>query len=506
MFKITNGENYSLKAIHGHQQEGGSVLRSAHVGNFNAPTLFLAQEGFPVILHEHIRGDAKIYKPAFVKIGGLEFPITDQIKLPLTHSVVNAEAKERIKSILEGNFQRPAQLHYESLKKLFPNNIQLTSQLFFEQESFFTKALEVLAREYPYLFANFVDKEGNVFNLADKQAGDKQLYIDDNGTEIKINREQVAELTHNYLKQTVEAITGNGSNPEGIVMKSNLYILLSSVCEIYKDRTGTERYRPDRVEVVHFSGAEMVNYLIKNQNQAQDNTKELNNLYETLRRKFGGILPDILDFRLVPTDMIGKIVTDKEITSEEIKELIIYNQRLSEAYASRQKSRGLSAEEIKQRVLSLDEQAIIQRILELYNQISNLPGRIKKKISDTKDMIEDFEVNIKKIIGNLISAEIAVNNIYLESGELDEGILKIRERISKISAEIQKTEHTEVSQFDIIKDNKKIYFPESARELSQRQLQEVWNYSMRESSGELKREKQASENNELHSEFKPKLK
>ena len=70
MFKITNGENYSLKAIHDHQQNGGSVLRSAHVGNFNAPTLFLAQEGFPVILHEHIRGDAKIYKPAFVKIYG----------------------------------------------------------------------------------------------------------------------------------------------------------------------------------------------------------------------------------------------------------------------------------------------------------------------------------------------------------------------------------------------------------------------------------------------------
>ncbi|PIU10930.1 hypothetical protein COT27_00595 [Candidatus Kuenenbacteria bacterium CG08_land_8_20_14_0_20_37_23] len=506
MFKITNGENYSLKAIHDHQQNGGSVLRSAHVGNFNAPTLFLAQEGFPVILHEHIRGDAKIYKPAFLKIGGQELPLTDQTTLPLTHSVINSEAKEKIKSILEGNFQRPAQLHYESLKRLFPSNIQLTSQLFFEQEPFFAKAMEVLAREYPGLFGNFVDKEGNIFNLAKKQGKNEQLYIDDNGTEISINPEQVAEMAHNYLKQTIEAITRNGSNPEGIVMKSNLYLLLSSVCEIYKDRTGTERYRPDRVEVVHFSGAEMMNYLIKNRNHAQDNTKELNNLYETLRREFGSILPDILDFRLVPTDMIGKIVTDTETTSKEVDELFINNQRLSEAYANRQKSRGLSAEEIKQRVLSLDEQAITQRILELYAQIGNLPGRIKKKISDVKDMLEDFEINRKKITGNLISAEIAVNDVYSEGVELDIEIIKIRNRISEISAENQKTEPTEISQFDIIKDNKKIYFPESARELSQRQLQDIWNYSIRESSRELKQEIQTSENNELHSEFKPKLK
>ncbi|MFH1326322.1 MAG: hypothetical protein ABIH48_02540 [Candidatus Falkowbacteria bacterium] len=506
MFKISNGENYSLKAIHDHQQNGGSVLRSAHVGNFNAPTLFLAQEGFPVILHEHIRGDAKIYKPAFLKIGGRELPLTDQTTLPLTHSVINVEAKEKIKSILEGNFQRPAQLHYESLKKLFPNNIQLTSQLFFEQEPFFAKALEVLAREYPYLFANFVGKDGSVFNLAEKQEGDGLVYLGNNGTKVEINREQVAKLAYDYLKQTIEAITGNGENPEGIVMKSNLYILLSSLCEVYKGRIGVERYHPDQVDVIHFSGVEMINYLIKNQNQAQNNAKELNDLYKTLKREFRGALPDILNFKLVPTDIIGKIVTDKETTSKEVDELIIDNQRLSEAFTNRQKSRELSAEEIKQRVLSLDEQAITQIILELYAQISNLPGRIKKKISDAKDMLEDFEVNRKKIIGNLISAKIAVNDVYSESVELDTEIMKIRNRISEISAKNQKPEPTEISQFDIIKDNKKIYFPESARELPQRQLQDIWNYSMRESSRESKQEIQTSQNNELNSEFKPKLK
>lgn len=506
MFKITNGENYSLKEMHDHQQGGGSILRSAHVGNFNAPTLFLAQEGFPITLHEHIRGDAKIYKPAYLKIGGHEFPITDQRTLPLTHSVISVEARDKILSILGRNFQRPAQLHYESLKKLFPNNIQLTSQLFFEQESFFVNVLKVLARKFPHLFANFIDREGDVFNLAEKQDGDGQLYIGNNDTRIEINREQIAELTYNYLKQTIDAITKNGNNPEGTVMKSNLYILLSSLCEVYKGRIGVERYHPDQVKVVHFSGEEMINYLIKNKKQAPNNAQELNDLYETLKREFRGVLPDILDFRLVPTNMIGKIVTDKEAVSKEIDELIIDNQKLSESYTGRQGLRGLSVEEIRQQVLSLDKQAIAQRILELYDRIGDLPGRIKKKMSDSKDMLENFEANRKKIIGNLISAEIALNDVYSESDELDAEIMKIRDRISEILAEIKKTEPTETSQFDIIKSNKKIYFPESARELSQRQLQVVWNYSMRESSRELKQEIQTTENNELHSEFKPKLK
>jgi len=506
MFKITNGENYSLSTIHAHQQDGGSVLRSAHVGNFNAPTLFLAQDGFPIILHEHIRGNAKIYRPGYVKIDEHEFPITDQLSLPLTHSFISEEVREKVKGIMDGNFQRPAQIHYESLKRLFPNNIQLTSQLFFEQEHFFIKALKVLAKKFPHLFANFVDREGNVFNLAGKQAGNSRLYFDSSGNRREVEHEQIAELSYKYLKQTIEAITGNGSNPEGVVMKSNLYILLSSVCEIYKGRFGVERYRPNQVEVIHFSGVEMINYLIKNQKQAEYNAQELNDLYETLKGEFGGILPETLDFKLVPTDMIGKVVTDSESAATEIDKLIVDNQRLSETYARRQKSRGLFAENIRQQILSLDEQAIERRVLELYRRISDLPGRIKKKISDSKDLLENFKMNRKKITGNLISAEIAVNDMYSESSELDKEIIDIRDRIARMSIEVQKIETAKISQYDIIKDGGKIYFPESAREISQRELKDCWNYSMQESSKELKQEIQEPEGNETHIEFKPKLK
>jgi len=506
MFKIANGENYSLEEIHTHQQNGGSVLRSAHVGNFNPSTLFLAQEGFPIILHEHIRGNAKIYKPAYLKIDGHEFPITDQTTLPLTHSVINEEANDEIHQIMRGSFQRPAQVHYESLKKLFPNNVQLTSQLFFEQNTFFQEVLEVLSKRFSHLFSNFVDKNGNVFNLAENQSGNYQEYISEDGQQIRIDREQIGELTYNYLRQTIDAIVGSGENPEGIVMKSNLYVLLSSLCEIYKGRNGVERYHPDNVEVVHFSGAEMINYLVKNQKQVEQNAKELNDLYVVVKKEFEGLLPNTLDFRLVPTGMIGRIITDKDEVSKKIDDLFVANQSLTESYGNRQESRGLSADEIRQQVLSLDDQAVSQRVLELYDRIGDLPGRIKKKISDVKVMLEDFESYREKIIGTLISTEIAIKDTYSESGALDKEITRIRGRISEISTEIQKTELSEVSQYDVLEHNTKFYFPKSARELSQRQLQDIWNYSVRESSKELKQEIEIPKNGESNSEFKPKLK
>jgi FMN phosphatase YigB (HAD superfamily) len=44
------------------------------------------------------------------------------------------------------------------------------------------------------------------------------------------------------------------------------------------------------------------------------------------------------------------------------------------------------------------------------------------------------------------------------------------------------------------------------KQQQEQRIIDIWNYSMRESSRELKQEIQTSENNELHSEFKPKLK
>ncbi len=504
MFKITNGAKYSLEEIHKHQKEGASLLRSAHVGNFNPSTIFLAQEGFPIILHEHIKGNAKIYRPAFLRINGEEFLISDNPNLPLTHLKIRTEAREKTGNILARDFSRPSQLHYESLRKLFPQNIQLTSQFFLEQDPFLAQAIEILAKEFPSLFANYVNQEGQIFNLSNRNELGHQIYDADSGEKIKIKKENISELAYKYLQQTVDSITGHGENPEGLIMPSNLYVLLSSICEVYKGRSGIERYNPD--QVICFSGTEMINYLIRNRSQAEHNLKELNEMYETLRKSFRSILPETLDFRLVPTEMFGRLITNDRIIAQRYNEFFVANGELKKAYTERQKLRGLPADKIKQQLLSLDDQAIKEKVIELHGQISGLPGRIKKKISEARTMLENIEVHRKSILGILVSAEIAVNNIYSKGGETNKEIGEIKNKISKISKGLQNVESPETSQYDILENKVQLCFPESARELSQRQLRDAWNYSIRESSRETKQEIVAEEKNQLNSEYKPKFK
>lgn len=505
MFKITNGEKYSLKEIHKCQKEGDSLLRSAHVGNFNPSTLFLAQEGFPIILHEHIKGDAKGYKPAFLKIGGEEFLISDNPELPLTHLKIRAQAKEKVNNILGRDFLRPSQLHYETLSKLFPKNINLASQFFFEQEPFFGQAMEVLSKEFTYLFENYVNQEGKIYNLLENNEFGDQTYNSDSGEKIKIKKENISELAYQYLQQTIDSITKNDKNPEGLIMKSNLYILLSSICEVYKGRNGIARYNHVQDQVIHFSGAEMINYLIRNGKQAEYNQKELNAMYETLRKTFGNILPETLEFRLVPTEMLGHLITDDYDIAEKYNDFFVANRELKKNYKERQELRRLSTDKIKQQVLLLDEGAIKERVLELYNQISELPGRIKKKISDANNMLENFEMNRKSILGILVSAEIAVNDEYSKNVEADKKIREIKNRILEISSKFYNYKVPATSQYDILENNVRLYFPESARELSQRELRDTWDFSVKEYSKEIKQEITAEEKKEMNNEYKPKF-
>lgn len=505
MFKITNEENYSIEDIHKHQLEGASLLRSAHVGNFNPSTLFLAREEFPIILHEHIRGDAKIYRPAFVKVNGEEILVSDNIEKPLTHLTIRPDAKDRVNNILGKKLTRPSQLHYKSLRELFPRNIQLTSQFFLEQDPFFSHALEVLARVSPRLFANYVNQEGQVFNLSEETTSDHQIYRTENGEEIKIDKEHIGELSYKYLQQTINSILGDSENPEGLVMKSNLYILLSSICETYKGRNGIERYNPEQVSVIHFAGAEMINYLVKNKNLSEYNSKELNEMYGTLQKEFGNILPGNLDFRLVPTDIYGRFVTDDQDVLEEYNELFVAHKELNKAHNERRELRNSLTEKIKQQTLSLGDPDIKEKVLEYYSRIGELPGSIKKGISDAKDMIESIETHRRKILGTLIGTEIAVNNIYSQSPDINNEIEEIRNRISKVTGGLKDIETPIVSQYDILENNVQLYFPELAKGISSRQLRDIWDYSMRESSRDIKKEILPEENNEPSNEYKPKL-
>ena len=66
MFNVNFVNNLSLNDIL-KLKEKHSFLRSAHIGNFNKQTLILANLGIHILLHEHLRGNATIYEPSYIR-------------------------------------------------------------------------------------------------------------------------------------------------------------------------------------------------------------------------------------------------------------------------------------------------------------------------------------------------------------------------------------------------------------------------------------------------------
>ncbi len=345
-FNIINGENYTLDDVRMHQKDGGSVLRSAHIGNFDIVTLFLAQQGFPVLLHEHLRGNSKIYEPAYIKLESKLFPLVLKPELPLMHLIItdkHASGVKIAKKIIK-NFQNPAHFHYLSLLRLFPENIQLVSELFMEQKDFFEKALSILAEKFPLLFTRYIGEDGTEFLLFKKQkkSDDNQIYESSLGGRVVIEKKQIAKLTFAYLQDTIRVLHGEKNKPKGIVMSVPLYVLLTTLCEIYKERNGVPRYKKDSVTVMHFSGAAMIDYLILKKTEALYNSRKIEEMYQVLLKEMPDVLPTRIDFILVPTRVFRNFILESKKELRNLCRLFLNYKPITE------RTRGLNKRQLKE--------------------------------------------------------------------------------------------------------------------------------------------------------------
>ncbi len=322
-FNIINGETYTLSDVRAFQVSGGSVLRSAHIGNFDTVTLFLAQEGFPIILHEHIRGNSKIYEPAYIKLDSRMLPLVEDVNLPLTHLIITdnrikgiEKAREIIKDV-----KNPAYFHYFSLRMLCPENISLVSDSFLKQEKFFKKVLIILSKKFSHLFTHYIREDGSTFILQKEQkyADKRHIYESAIGEKIIIRQNQIAKLALAYLRDTIKVSLGKNIKPQGIVMPVIFYVLFSAICEIYKSRNGEQRYKRDGVVVMHFSGAAMTDYLILKKEEALYNSQKIEEMYQVLLGEMPDILPKKIDFVLVPTRFFKNFIatSEKQLNSME---------------------------------------------------------------------------------------------------------------------------------------------------------------------------------------------
>lgn len=347
LFNIINGEDYTLDDARAHQKAGGSILRSAHIGNFDIVTLFLAKEGFPVLLHEHIKGNSKIYEPGYIKLKSEKFPLTLEVDLPLTHLSItdrNISGVKKGREIIK-DFKNPAHFHHLSLLKLFPKNVKLASDVLLEQESFFQQALNILTKAFPFHFTQYIREDGTVFHLLKERggSGDSQTYGSHTGERVVIEKSQISTMVFEYLQDTVRISRGENIKPKGIVMPMTLYVLLSTVCEIYKGRNGEQRYKKDKVKVMHFSGAAMIDYLILKKEEALHNSKKIEEMYKSLLNEMPGLLPMQIEFILIPTRVLKDFLLKSEKDLKNLDRLFlnyekhientkVLNKRLSKEY------------------------------------------------------------------------------------------------------------------------------------------------------------------------------
>lgn len=276
MFNVSYGGAYSLDNIKELQGEGVSILRSAHIGNFNKATLLLAQAGFPVLLHEHLSGNAPIYEPAYIKRQGERILVSSNPNMPQLHD--NSFTGD---TSMDGkSFQSPSQFHYHVLKQRFPN-VFLSSNAFLQQRMFVERVLELLVEDFPSMFSKYQGRDGSVLEFSHKTSGGI-VYGEHNLQKTVSLPDVVSEVLTNF-SQTQDYIENQGDSPQGIIMHSLLYILLSTIAEVYRDRQGIQRFNAEKVDVIHFSGTQMINYLFKNKELAEANIAQLNAMYQKLQ-------------------------------------------------------------------------------------------------------------------------------------------------------------------------------------------------------------------------------
>ena len=459
MFKVNYINNISLNEIMKLQSEY-SFLRSAHIGNFNKQTLILADLGIHILLHEHLRGNAKVYEPSYMKYKNDKIKISDNDEniLQLYDNKLNIEEKHE--------YKKPSQLHFNALKKI-SNNIELASEYLLSQIKFIKKILFVLVETFPEQLYRYQDNQGNSYDYIEKlENGDLKYKCYEK--EVVIKKTEVVNEILKMLYSTEECIKSKEIlNPEGIVINSRMYLLLFSICEVYKNRKGIQRFNSERVDIYHFAGTQMINYLCQNRKMSKENNLFFQTAYEKIYSLFPNDLPREINFNLISTSDLQYIGCIQE-DNYKVLDKIFNNYK--EILKLKNNKKNKVSFNIKEYVKELEKLDYIQ-FKQLINNLELMSTTYKKIVG----LLDDFENNKKRIIGEIINYYKSSGFIIKDNEELVEKlnieILNKEENIKKLILENLNLFYTEVSQYDLLKDNKKLYISNEVYDIDFKELE-----------------------------------
>lgn len=329
MFNITKKDNYTLKELDDFNRNQDSIVRSAHIGNFDKTTMFVAQQGFPIFLGEHLKGfSGEHYRPAFIRHNGVYKKLTKNNQELVMH------ANNLLLDSIPINIQQylgvsqnckltPVHLHWISLRKLYCQ-IELQSALFLKQENFICDVIKVLGKYFPFAFNIYATKQGKELQLDSKRSDDKYFVYSNERDEVSILKSHVAENALNYLRNICVALKDRDVQFEGVIMHTRVIIMLYTLTEIFRDRAGVQRFNKNSMDVIHLAGLKMLFYLVDNLEQSTFYSDQSNQMYLKLIEYFPNELPGVINLQLVPTYTMEKFITTDVNVAEKMDQVIYF--------------------------------------------------------------------------------------------------------------------------------------------------------------------------------------
>ncbi len=271
-------------------KQSKKVIRTAHPGNFDLVTVFIA-EYFEVILREDIITGADIYQPEFI-ISNLQKKRISESRL--TAGVFSLKVNKRNDYVIAH--------HYKELVKKFPYIKKGVEEVIKLPNLF--HILNNLTINKPDEFDRYYDNDGIQYKLYESSII-CNLYKNINGDIVSVPNNQIIDLYRRHIKKLLSAYENSKekTNYESLDISNNLFHVILLLNQIQHNKSG---------DIYHLCGSRMYEYLYKDSRFSTTNQKNINNLFSII---YGNSKID-LNFFLIPTKQFKNFIKIKKYGNE----------------------------------------------------------------------------------------------------------------------------------------------------------------------------------------------
>lgn len=451
-FNIVLNDNLTLNDLLEINEQNGSIIRSSHIGNWNKSTMALSRLGFHIVMHEFLHGNSNMYEPAFFK--------TENEKVQISEKSAALQLYDNTFHYNELGYYKPSKFHYDNLMRIF-ENVEPISVYFLENEYVSNQIIDCLLKKYPENFNKYIDSDGNVYTLS--KCDDEFNYYSFGQNTIKISREQVKESFYKLLSDTSNCLKENTSNnPSGVLPNTKIYLMLTCVVELL-----TKNVDSNVAELYHFSGLQMINYLIKNDESANEYNTYLNEAYDLIREKLP-YLPESVNFNLIPTEFLKYTSCKSSLNTGKLDEIFDMFARIKGIKEEKKKF-------IKEEILKVEETLSSKGLDELVQIINSLRDKIAiRRIKKLLILVKEGKQ--KELIDELANVILITSDQNLKIESYEKSVEESENSLELLINSNKELFNDSTTQNDLLLDGDGIYITSKCLDIKIKELLKMGSY------------------------------